>query len=534
MARLLRSTGLGLALVLALAAGRARAANEGQPDLDKATQLKISATTTSDLSDVIKLCERALQKGLDKNNSTFANNLMAAALTQRGSTYAAKTFHSMLTDGNWQKERKEALADLERAVTLNSKQPQAHFMIARLCLSPGGDAKRAVEALNLTIEQADDEPQLRAEALVLRASTRKDTKERMADLDEAVRVAPNDAAVLRARGASKADANQLPAALTDFDRAIELEPKNPAGYQLKAMVLVKQKKNADALAVLQKAERVVPDNLDLPLTKARIHTLQSDYKAALDELNRAIVLDPSNLTVLLLRAAIYQEMGQKDKALIDIDKVLTLQPSMPVAMRDRAVLLADLGKFNEAVTQLEQLRRANPKDALTLLQLGMLYTAVKQYEKSAEAFSAVLAEHAEEWSAYRGRGDAYLSLGRRADAVRDYDHGLRLRPKDVGILNNLAWVLATAPEPEVRDGKRAVLLANEACKLTEFKQDYILSTLAAAYAETGDFPNALKWSDKAIELGSKQHIEDLKKESVSYKAGKPWREALPLPEEKKK
>ena len=72
MARLVRSTGLGLALVLTLAAGLAWAANEGQADLDKATQLKISAATTSDLSDVIKLCERALQKGLDKSNSTFA------------------------------------------------------------------------------------------------------------------------------------------------------------------------------------------------------------------------------------------------------------------------------------------------------------------------------------------------------------------------------------------------------------------------------------------------------------------------------
>ena len=58
----------------------ARAANDGQADLDKATQLKIGAQNTGDLTDVIQLCESALKKGLDKNNTAFANDLMASAL----------------------------------------------------------------------------------------------------------------------------------------------------------------------------------------------------------------------------------------------------------------------------------------------------------------------------------------------------------------------------------------------------------------------------------------------------------------------
>ena len=119
----------------------------------------------------------------------------------------------------------------------------------------------------------------------------------------------------------------------------------------------------------------------------------------------------------------------------------------------------------------------------------------------------------------------------------DYERALKLQAHDVGILNNYAWVLATAPEDKLRDGHRAIALATDACRQTEYKQDYILSTLAAAYAETGDFESARKWAAQAVEVSPGEHAEpsrkdELKKELESYKANKPWREALPLQDEK--
>jgi Tfp pilus assembly protein PilF len=131
-----------------------------------------------------------------------------------------------------------------------------------------------------------------------------------------------------------------------------------------------------------------------------------------------------------------------------------------------------------------------------------------------------------------------LNSGRRGDAASDYERALKLQPHDVGILNNFAWVLATAPEDKLRDGHRALALATSACRRTEYKQDYILSTLAAAYAETGDFDSARKWAARAVEAKPSEHAEasrkdELKKELESYKANKPWREALPILEEKK-
>jgi tetratricopeptide (TPR) repeat protein len=520
--------------VLALVAPPAWAEDAGQADLDKATQLKLTATTVTDLTDVIQLCQRAMKKGLDQNNATFAKNLLASTLVQRGQSYASKTFRSLLLEGNWQRDRKDALADLERGIGLNPQQPLALTLIARLQLLPEGDAQRAHQALDQAIALGEDDPPLRAEALVLRANTRSDPRQRLADLDQAVRLVPGDAAVLRARAATRADLEQHDAALEDLDKAIKLEPKQVLAYQLKALVLVKQKKLAEAVAVLEKARGIAPRNIDLSITEAQIYLRQSNFKAALEEMNRAVLLDANNLNLLLLRSAVYQQSGEKTKALADIDRVLALKPRIPGVMRDRALLLADLGKLDEALAQLQQLRAANPKDTLALLQLGMLHTSAKHYDQAVEAFSTVIAEHPDEWMAYRGRADAQLNLGNRAGAVADYEQGLKLRPADPGLLNNLAWVLATAPEDKLRDGQRALRLALEACKLSDYKEDYILSTLAAAYAEIGDFENARKWSAKSVELGSKEHLAELKKEVDSYQARKPWREALSAPADKKK
>ena len=529
----LRSNALVLGVLLALAAGRAAAGDEGQADLDKATQLKVGASSLSELGEVVRLCESALGKGLDQNNASFAKNLLAGALTQRGSIHAGQAFRSLLSDGKWQEQRKLALADLERAVGLNPAQPQTLGLIARLNLLPQGDAKRAAEALDQAVAQSGDEPQLKGEALVLRAGIQKEPAKKLADLDEAIQVAPGDASVYRARGIVRAEMNKFAAALDDFNKAIGLDPGQALNYQLKALVLAKQQKFDDALAVLEKARTLLPGNLELPLTKAQILRGRADYPAALEELNRAAAIDANNLEVLLLRAAVYKELGQPAKALDDIDRVLRLKPAAAAVMRDRAMLLAELGKYDKAIAQLEQLHQANPKDPLTLLQLGILSAAQKQNETAVKYFSEVLGQYPGEWSAYRGRADALLGLGRRAGAIADYDKALQLRPKDVGILNNLAWVLATAPEEKLRDGKRALVLALEVAKLTDYKQDYVLSTLAAAYAEAGDFQSAQQWAAKAVELGGKEHSEQLKQELQSYKAGKPWREVLGASAEKK-
>jgi predicted Zn-dependent protease len=268
------------------------------------------------------------------------------------------------------------------------------------------------------------------------------------------------------------------------------------------------------------------------LQKARIYGQQANMKAALEEFNKANAVDPKNVVILLLRAEVHQKMGAKDKALADVDKVLEIKPDLPEAMRLRAGLLIEQEKYDDALPLLEKLHSKYPKDPLTMLQLGALYDTQKKFDKAIEIYTDGLSEYPGQWLFLRSRGDVYLNMGKRAESIADYDKAFSQKPDDSGILNNLAWVLATAPEDGLRDGKRAVTLANEACRLTEYKSDFILSTLAAAYAESGDFDSAVKWASKGVEVSTKKNLEEMKKELASYKAHKPWREALPLREDK--
>jgi tetratricopeptide (TPR) repeat protein len=118
-------------------------------------------------------------------------------------------------------------------------------------------------------------------------------------------------------------------------------------------------------------------------------------------------------------------------------------------------------------------------------------------------------------------------LDRREAAMASYREALRLRPDWPEASNELAWMLATAPEDNLRDGALAVRLAETAAKLAVRREPLLLDTLAAAQAEKGDFEQAIRTQQRAIkeatDLGEEKLRAEFEKHLARYKQNQPYR-----------
>ncbi len=219
--------------------------------------------------------------------------------------------------------------------------------------------------------------------------------------------------------------------------------------------------------------------------------------------------------------------GNIPAALRDVERALKLQPGFPKAMLLRASLLGKAGRYDPALADLNTLLKAHPDNPEVLIQMAAVYQASRQFHKALSAYDQLLKSDPKNAAAYQGRATSYLGLGKPLEAIANYDAALKIEPQNSDLLNNRAWVLATSPDSNVRDGNRAVELAKLACARTAYLRAEFISTLAAAYAEAGDFQSAISWSQRAVEICAERLREQMMRQIETFQSRKPWREALP-------
>ena len=144
--------------------------------------------------------------------------------------------------------------------------------------------------------------------------------------------------------------------------------------------------------------------------------------------------------------------------------------------------------------------------------------------KAVSHWSEVIRSDSKDSAAYIGRGLAYRELRDYDDAIADYNEAIRIDPKYSRAYNARAWIWATCPDVRFRDGQRAVASATRACELDPAKASINIGTLAAAYAEAGDFENAVKWQLRAIQVAPTSDQANFQTRLDLFRSGKPYRE----------
>jgi tetratricopeptide (TPR) repeat protein len=527
--------------------------NAGQAKLDEATGLKLQAESPADLGKVIELCEEALKAGLNEGDARLARQLLAASAFQRAQLFVQLLPRIAGNPRQLQKVRRDAMDDLEKAVENNPQLAEAFTLMAKLETLPGGDRTNAMESLNKAITILKDKPIDLSEAFILRAQLQEDVKKKIADLRSAIESDSTNSDAWQALIALQVATGSFQEAVEDAEKLLEKDENNEFAVLAAVQSLLGLQKNDEAIALLGKRIEKDPSNGTFYRARAgayRAKTFGEEVtdkakkeanQSALENLNKAVEINGRDYEALVERGILYYELGEIEKANRDISDSLLIEPNSVRGVMARSMVAAQEGRFGEAIADMEMLVRADPTNVAWIEQLATYYQMDDRPRLAIKLYDQLIAADDENWRALRLRGDAKLSISEHPQAVADYKLAIDIleknravsedeRSTDIdysGLLNNLAWVLATSPKEELRDGEKSVELGLKACEATDYKEAHILSTLAAGYAETGDFENARKWATKAVEVGEQEgneQLEQLKKELESYKQDKPWRE----------
>ena len=261
--------------------------------------------------------------------------------------------------------------------------------------------------------------------------------------------------------------------------------------------------------------------------RAMAYIALNEYLAAAADLTEAIRLGSDDPRYYDLRADALAMQGDFEQAIDDLDHAIMLDPAAPAYYDARGDLWRDLGEHERAIDDYSQIMRLDPSYFSVLLDRGLCWTSLKKYEQALTDINGFIERAPEQGAGYFYRGLVHQARGADQEAIVDYGRAVELDPEQPDFANALAWILATCPTDELRDGERAVEWATRACEASEWANYWWIDTLAAAHAETGDFAKAVEMQEKAITLGPEERRAELLARLELYQAGKPFRAEPP-------
>lgn len=327
----------------------------------------------------------------------------------------------------------------------------------------------------------------------------------ISDFSQALRLNPEPrvAAELHAeRANAELDAGQLDAAQRDAEEAIRVDPGWFRGYQVRGRVL----------------------------------TRRGEAERAIAELTHAIQLRPKLGALYDERGAALHLKGDNDAAMRDYNTAARVNPNDSSAYMNRGNILADKGKLDQATAEYNHAIQLSPNDGNAYYNRATVDATKGDCSKAVADFSKAIKRHPDYPTAYSGRAMAYLRLHQPGKAAADLRQVDKLatapnpRPSDAvyqaevaAALNEAAWARATYVDASVRDGKQAVFLARRACELVKDHRESYLDTLAAACAEAGEFDEAIRSEQEAINGFTGDKRKHAEARLALYREHKPYR-----------
>jgi tetratricopeptide (TPR) repeat protein len=347
-------------------------------------------------------------------------------------------------------------------------------------------------------------------------------------------------------------------AFTWFERSSKIKSDYAPLYVLYGRALYDAGLQEEAMNAFLHAIEIDSTYSHAYLGVAKILYYQMNIESSQIYLEKALKFNPQNGEAYALLAQVYRRLGEPDKA----DEALKMKKALPKVTpipdlvygelilegisaawyQERGQSYMKKGLYKEAIQEYKSVLKLRP-DAEDHNNLGLSFQKIGKYDLAILHFRQSVAlnpqkieaninlatalfeaGHVDEATAFMKKaqrmdpdfpnislmlGTIYMQSGQTKSAITEYDGGLAKDPQDIHLAVQLAWVLATSSKKSLRDGKKAIRLAINSCEKTNYLVPEMLDVLAAAYAETGQFSQAVGTAQRAYQLAKSNNRKNL-------------------------
>jgi tetratricopeptide (TPR) repeat protein len=222
------------------------------------------------------------------------------------------------------------------------------------------------------------------------------------------------------------------------------------------------------------------------------------YDQALDCFHTCLRLDSANASALNACGFVYAAKGDADAAQFYFSEAIRVQPGNASTYFNRGNLFRAKNDTDKAIADYSMCLRLDPKNAAAYKARAALYFNDGKYEKTEQDCTSELALAPNDEPAFMMSAESYYKLHKYESARTDYDKAISIAPASPGDYNDYAWLLATCPDPRIRNGAKAVQLATQACNLSSWTEWQYIDTIGVACAANNDFDKAIDYEQRVL------------------------------------
>ena len=286
--------------------------------------------------------------------------------------------------------------------------------------------------------------------------------------------------------------------------ALAVNPRNDAAHNALAAVALRENQVDEAIFHARNALEIRPESPEAHNQLGQAFLSKGRRAEARAEFQQVLAIRPNRPRVHYNLGTLLLEDGQLDDAMVQFREEIKIQPAFVEAYTNLGTALVRKGEFDEALAYFQKAMELDPSRPKVHYNIAVILRGRGQRDEAAFHLQKELQIDPANAQAHNDLGDLCLQEGRANEAIEHWQKTLELDPANLNAQVNLAWTLATFPDSTIRNGTKAVELAERALQVSGERDARIYQVMAAAYAEHSQFDAAVGAAERGAAVARSQ------------------------------